>query len=814
MKITWQWLNEYIDLSDLTPQQVAKDLTNAGIPVEWMEQVSPEVQGVLVGYVTAIAKHPEADRLRVCTVDVGYDEQLQIVCGAQNVDAGQKVPVAVHGSMLPGGKIKKAKLRGVESNGMICSAGELGLDVKMLPKEQTQGIFVLPSDASIGESIGAYLGLDDTVMELELTPNRSDCLSLYGVANEVAAIYGKKVKMPVVDSMQLQPNDQTQQKLFVELATPKCAYYCGQVVSGLALAPSPLWMQMRLLAVGMRPINNLVDITNYVMLEWGQPLHAFDYAVIEDQTIIVRQALEDEAIITLDDQPRVVQPETIMITDRHKNLGLAGVMGGQNSEVTTNTTSVVIESAIFDPIATRKTAKALNLRSEASSRFEKGIDPAVTEVALSRAASLMIAYAHGQIASEVVRVVAKEGLMTPTSITVHVSHVARLLGFTIEQAEMLTLCARLGFAVKVMDDEKIEVSVPTRRPDITREADMIEEFARLVGYDKIPTTTMKGALTAGGLTKKQKIERNLRDYLIDLGLHEVWTYSLTKPDVMAPLGYAEDHPLRQFGTLLNPLSEDRIALRTHMLPSLLEVAMYNRNRNQESIRLFEFGTVFLPKSLPMVEQPGEQYRLTGILSGTIAPTHPHHKERMVDFYDVAGLVQAVFVKLGFEPKEWIVTKSEEPFYHPHQCAKMTIEGNEIAHFGRINKQVVEKYDLADTYYFELDLERIIQIVKDRLRVKELPKHPSADRDLAFVVERDLPVSSLLALTSKEAGEHLESVTVFDVYTGEKVAHEQKSVALHFVFRAVDHTLSEREIQDAIDRIMSAVTTTFGATLRE
>lgn len=812
MKITWNWLGEYVDLAGLTPEKVATDLTNAGIPVEWMQPLSGQVKDVVIGKVLTVEAHPNADRLRVCKVDVAKGDPLTIVCGAKNVAPDQNVPVAIDGAILPGGKIKRSKLRGVESQGMICSAGELGLDARLLPKEQTQGIFVLPQDAPVGESIVSYLSLDDMVMELELTPNRSDCLSLRGVAYEVAALYGRSIHMP--DAVVKESSLAEKLPLSVEIATEHCSLYTAQVVSNLKLSASPLWMQMRLLAVGTRPINNLVDITNYVMYEWGQPLHAFDYDAISEHKIVVRQAHTIETVMTLDGEVREVSSSAILIADPQKALGLAGVMGGRNSEVTEHTRAVVIESAVFDPVSTRQVARQLALRSEASLRFEKGIDEDITLQALARAAQLMETFAQGNIASNSIakstKIVEQRQVK---QVAVFVKHIQSLLGYAISQSEMLEVCKRLGFTVRVVSDEEFHVFVPSRRQDITIEADMAEEFARLVGYDRIPVSVMRGQLTAGVLKPAQHLKRTLRNFLLDRGLHEVWTYSLTAPKVLANVLIDEGHPATKMGMLLNPLSEDRVGLRTIVLPSLLEVAAYNSNRGQKNIRIFEFATIFLPNQIPMLDQPVEVPHITGLLSGQVESVGPHGETRLFDFYDVSGIVHALLTTSGIAQDQISLVRSKEPYYQTGQCAEIYSKNVLIGSFGKIKTTVTECYDLQESFYFDLDFFMMQKLIKSDLTVRELPKTPGAERDLALVVDRDLPVQQVVDAVKNSAGHELENVSVFDVYTGDKVGADKKSVALHLVFRADDRTLTDQEILAKVETVLNVVKDEFGAYLR-
>ncbi len=815
MKITWNWLSQYVDLQGLTPEQVAEDLTNAGIPVEYLAPVATGIENVVVGHVKSANQHPNADRLRVCTVAVGAAEDLTIVCGAANVAAGQRVPVALAGARLPQGPIGKSTLRGVASEGMICSASELGLDVRLLPKDQTTGIFVLPADAPVGESIVEYLELSDMVMELELTPNRSDCLSLRGVAYEVAALYSRKVSM---QAPQLRTPPQAERPLKVEIATDRCMAYAGQVVSGLSLRPAPLWMQMRLLAVGVRPINNIVDITNYVMFEWGQPLHAFDYDAIAGGHIIVRDAQREEALVTLDGQARALEPAMTVIADPEKALGLAGVMGGESSEVTANTRAVVIESALFDPLQTRRTGKRLQLRSEAGMRFEKGIDPAATLPALARAVELLCAYGGGAIASGprlagAALADANTRHDAVRQVAVRADRATAVLGFTVDIEQILSVCERLQFAARE-ENGTVLVDVPSRRPDIRIEEDLIEEIARLIGYDHIPATMIAGSLTAGGLSNEQQLTRVATDHLIALGMQQVVTYSFVTPAVAERTRLQPDDELRRMIPLLHPLSEERSVLRTMMLPSLLEVAEYNVNRRQLDLRLFEIGTVYLPESLPLQKQPTERRVIAGLLIGQAQAPSPLSESRSIDFFDVKGMVESLLKRIGVDAAAQY-TRSMAPFLHGGQAADITAAGSPIGVIGKLRQEVCANFgiDLTDAFYFELSVEALLPLIRERLHVVELPRFPGTLRDLALVVNRALPVSELLTAVRSVAGPLLDDVRVFDVYTGEHVGIEEKSVALRLSFRSRERTLTDEDLQKPIAAVLDAVTIAYGASLR-
>ncbi|GAX90660.1 phenylalanine--tRNA ligase subunit beta [Effusibacillus lacus] len=809
MKISYNWLKEYIDLGpDMTPEQLGELLTNHGIPVEVIEPLNKGIKDVVVGHVLHTEPHPNADRLRVCTVDAGGPDKLQIVCGAPNVKPGQKVPCAVVGAELPGGvKIKRAKLRDVESQGMLCSASELGMDTRLLPKEQTEGLYILPEDAPVGESILNVLGLDDVVMELELTPNRADCLSYRGVAYEVAALLGKKPRFEEAVRTPNAGNGESPVKVRIESAN--CIQYSAQVVKGIQVKQSPLWMRMRLLAVGVRPINNIVDVTNYVMFEYGQPLHAFDLSEITESTIVVRQAEDNELLVTLDGQERKLDSSMLVIADPKRAVGLAGVMGGENSEVRDSTTDIVLESAYFDPGTIRQTGKKLGLRSEAQLRFEKGIDPAIMQDALLRAASLIAELGGGQIVGAPSAVVSHP--VHEQTIGLRVSRTNQVIGSDLEIATIEDLLARLGFASSRKDEDNLEVVVPSRRPDITREIDLIEEVARLHGYDKIGTTMPQGVLSQGGLTDKQRLRRTVRELLTGMGLSEVMTYSFTNPTWLEPLGVDENSALRKQLPLALPMSDDRKVLRTTLLPSLVEVVQYNLNRKNMDLALFELGTVFFPKQLPAVEQPEEVLKVAGIVTGSFGPLAVGEKGRKVDFYTVKGIVETLLVCLGIPNPKY--APASETGMHPGRTALVESKGVAIGFLGALHPAVQEAWDLKETFYFELDFQALYETAQRKIEFRPLPKFPAIERDIAVVVPLDVPAGSLELTIRESAGDLLEEVRLFDVYQGEQVEAGKKSVAFSIVYRAEDRTLTDEEVQARHNRVVEALKQGFQAELR-
>ncbi|TCP53677.1 phenylalanyl-tRNA synthetase beta subunit [Tumebacillus sp. BK434] len=807
MKISYQWLREYVEIGDLTPEQIGALLTDAGVPVEEFTPLNLGVTGVVIGHVLETRQHENADKLRVCTIDAGTGEHLQIVCGAPNVAPGQKVPVAVIGSVLPGDfKIKRAKLRGVESQGMLCSAKEIGLDIKLLPKEQTEGLYILPSDAPIGTDITEYLYMNDTVLELELTPNRSDLLNYRGVAYEVAALLGREVKL----NETFKPHGNSASPATVKIESENCTKYAAQVIQGVTIGESPLWLQAKLLSVGVRPINNVVDVTNFVMFEMGQPLHAFDLNKVAESTIIVRQAYDGEKLVTLDGNERTLDHGMLVIADPQKAIGLAGVMGGENSEVDAATTAIVLESAYFDPATTRKTGKALGLNSEAQKRFEKGmIDQGMVTAALLRAAELIVELAGGEIVGQPIEVVT--GAAEPHVLPLRAERVNQLLGTAIEEGEMIAILRRLGFEVSGFKvDGAHHVTPPTRRPDMLREADLIEEIARVYGYDKIPVTLPEGALVQGQLSPVQKLRRSARELLIHMGLTEVVTYSLIHIGNFEKLGLATAGFEKQL-ELMHPLSEERNALRTHMLPSLVEVVQYNRNRRENDLAIFEIGKVFTPHEIDS-ELPHEHFRLAGLVTGNFSPVGIGEKARPVDFFTAKGIVENVLTGLGISGVSY--ERTELPGMHPGRTARIFQGEMTLGFVGGLHPEAEEAAELAPTYYFELDVERLLAAKHGATTVTaSLPKFPSMERDIAVLVDVDVPAGALLDTIYANGGELLVSARIFDFYQGAQVPEGKKSIAYALVYRSAERTLTDEEVTAAHENVLQALKETHHAELR-
>ncbi|CAK4852152.1 unnamed protein product [Aphanomyces euteiches] len=819
MKVSYQWLSEYVDLSGFTASELAEKLNRSGVEVDVVENRNKGVDSVVVGYVVSREKHPDADKLSVCVIDAGQSETLQIVCGAPNVAAGQKVPVALVGANLPDGlHIKRAKLRGVESQGMICSAKELGLNDRLLPKEIQEGILVLPPETPIGASVLDVLAINDEVIELDLTPNRSDCLSMLGAAYEIAAILGREVKLPSAgldraEAGAAPSGTKAADRIRVSISAPEqCAHYSARLIEGVQAAPSPLWLQNRLMAAGVRPINNIVDVTNYVMLEYGQPLHAFDADALDNGSIDVRLARAGERIVTLDDVERTLEPHMLLITDGVKPVAIAGVMGGANSEVTATTTRIVLESAKFAGSSVRKTSRQLGLRSESSLRFEKEVNAENVIAALDRAASLIAQLTGGSIAEGIVE--SNQAQSEPLKIELSLAKVNRYLGTDLTIETVQAVFKRLHFSFNLQGEDNLTILVPSRRGDITRDVDLIEEVARLYGYDNIPTTLMNGVTTPGSLTKEQSIRRILRQALSQSGLFEVINYTFTHPDQIRqfPGKYSTAAPV----ALALPMSEERSTLRTSLIPHLLDTAVYNRNRSISDIAIFEIGKAFLSTEQQLTKLPEERLLLSILLTGNSKTTHWSGKSAKVDFYDLKGIFEKISGYFGIEGIEFVAAGPDG--FHPGRTAEILIQTADgsisLGTLGQLHPDLQRAHDLDDTYILELELDTLSHYVSSTIQYVSLPRYPAISRDIAVVVSTEVAVGKLQAKVKEIAGALLESIQVFDIFTGERLGQGKKSVALSLVYRHAEHTLADEEVVAVHSKVVEALEHSFAAELRK
>ena len=801
MLVSLNWLAEYVDIQGEDPIELAEKITRSGIEVDGIDMRAQDMKNIVVGHVVSKEKHPEADKLNICQVDIGGGEISQIVCGAPNVDAGQHVIVAVPGARLPGGfKIKKAKLRGQESNGMICSLQELGIEGKTVPKAYADGIFVLPSDATPGQDALEYLSLYDTVLELGLTPNRSDAMSMLGVAYEVAAILNKEVKLPEVSYTASREKASDVFSLDVE-AKEANPLYVAKVVKNVKVGPSPLWLQNRLMAAGVRPHNNVVDVTNYILMEYGQPLHAFDYDRLETKKIVVRMAQEGEKITTLDDQERTLQASDLVITNGEVPVAVAGVMGGANSEVHDGTTTVVIESAYFTGSFVRQTSKELGLRSDASARFEKGVDPNRVELAAERAVQLLADLAGGEVLEG--SLVVDELDKSPKQVIVSPDFINERLGMKIAFDEMQHILTRLQFPFEVANG-LFYIFAPTRRQDIVIPEDIVEEIARMYGYDRIPMTLPEGASQAGSLSPYQAKRRLVRQTLEGAGLYQAITYSLTSEE------QAKKYTMYTADTtkLLMPMSEERSTLRQSLIPHLVEAASYNVARRVESVALYEVGSVFLDRGQD--ELPHEIEHVAGVVTGLWVDHAWQGEKKPVDFFAVKGIVEVLAAKLGVELS---YTQAKVDGMHPGRTATIHLGDTQVGLIGQLHPNEQKRLDLKETYVFELNLIALTAEELPTIAYTPVSRFPAITRDIALVVERSVPAATLESIIRANGGRLVTAVRLFDLYQGEKMAEDKKSIAFSITYQDPERTLTDEEVVQAHDKVVKALAEEAQAELR-
>ncbi|MGF9975711.1 phenylalanine--tRNA ligase subunit beta [Viridibacillus arvi] len=793
MLVSLKWLEQYVDLQGLEPAVLAEKITRSGIEVDGVANLAEGMKKLMVGEVKEKVKHPEADKLNICQVDFGEEELSQIVCGAPNVAVGQKVIVARPGAHLPGGKIKKAKLRGEVSNGMICSLQELGIEGKLVPKAYSEGIFVLPEETPVGADPLEVLGLYDTVLELGLTPNRSDAMSMLGVAYEVGAILSEDVKLPELDYTESAEKASDYLKLRVD-APVENPMYVAKVVKNVKVAESPLWLQQRLMAAGVRPHNNVVDVTNYILMEYGQPLHAFDYDRLGTGEIVVRLANEGEKITTLDDKERTLNANNLVITNGKEPVAVAGVMGGLNSEVHDGTTTVVIESAYFEGLSVRYTSKDLGLRSDASARFEKGLDPNRVIPAAERAAKLLAELAGGEVLAG--SVMFDELDKTPSKVIVSPDFINARLGMKISLDDMESILKRLKFDVETANG-MLYVDAPTRRQDIKIEEDIVEEIARIYGYDEIPTTLPVSETTPGGLTPYQAKRRIVRAYLEGAGLHQAITYSLTS-DALSQKFALETAPVTK---LLMPMSEERSTLRQSLIPHLVEAASYNVARQADVVALYEVDSVFL--GLTEENLPHEEEHVAAVITGKWLDHAWQGEHKQVDFFVLKGIVEGLFDRLGLADAVTFERATVDGL-HPGRTANVLLNGNRIGLIAQLHPTEQKVNGLKETYVMEMNLAAILEASTEALVYVPVPRFPSMSRDIALVVDRSVAAADLETIIRKAGGTLLKDVRVFDLYEGDKMEEGKKSVAFSLQYFEPERTLTDEEVVAAHDEVLKAL----------
>lgn len=809
MRVSYNWLKDYVEF-DLSPEELAHVLTMGGLEVEGIEYLGEGIENVVVGQIKEITDHPNADKLVICRVDVGQ-RVLQIVTGAPNVKEGAKVALALVGAKLPNGMaIKKAKLRGVVSEGMVCSAQELGLDPKNFPEEQQEGIIIFPDDAVIGEDIKEILGLDDYVLELGLTPNRADCLAMVNVAREVAALTGGRLKLP---EMQVAEADmeKTGDLARVEIVDEDlCHRYVARVIKDVTIKPSPAWMQQYLQAAGVRPINNIVDVTNFIMLELGQPLHAFDYDKLAEHRIVVRKAEQDEKIVTLDGEERQLDSDMLVIADAERPVAVAGVMGGLDTEVTEETRTILLEAAYFQGASVRRTSRKLGLRSESSARFERGIDKDKVKAAADRAAQLMAELGGGKVAPEAIDVYPKP--WRQPVITLRCERVNDLLGTDISSGEMAEMLRRLHLDVTEREQDVLEVKVPSHRNDLASEVDLVEEIARLYGYGNIETTMPKGEPAGDSDTLEEVLQKKVTETLLACGLTEVITYSFISPKAMDRLQLPGDHAWRRHIEIQNPLTEEQSIMRTTLLPGLLDTAAKNFKRRQVNLQLFEIGSVFIPTGEKL---PDERIKIGAVVSGEAFRGWMEQPEPM-DFFYLKGIVEALLGELsvtGYEFKA-VADSAQLPSLHPGRSAYLVCEGDTIGYIGEVHPGVLDNYGLQQrAVVMELDLHRLAEHVNLVPAYRPLPKFPAVTRDMAFVVPEHVSVAAIDRTIKEVGGQLLKEVWLFDVYQGKQIPEGHRSLAYSMTYQAEDRTLTDEEVSALHEKIQQKLQEKFQAKLR-
>ncbi|EOA9603848.1 phenylalanine--tRNA ligase subunit beta [Staphylococcus aureus] len=792
MLISNEWLKEYVTIDD-SVSNLAERITRTGIEVDDLIDYTKDIKNLVVGFVKSKEKHPDADKLNVCQVDIGEDEPVQIVCGAPNVDAGQYVIVAKVGGRLPGGiKIKRAKLRGERSEGMICSLQEIGVSSNYIPKSFESGIYVFSESQVPGTDALQALYLDDQVMEFDLTPNRADALSMIGTAYEVAALYNTKMTKPETTSNELELSANDELTVTIE-NEDKVPYYSARVVHDVTIEPSPIWMQARLIKAGIRPINNVVDISNYVLLEYGQPLHMFDQDAIGSQQIVVRQANEGEKMTTLDDTERELLTSDIVITNGQTPIALAGVMGGDFSEVKEQTSNIVIEGAIFDPVSIRHTSRRLNLRSESSSRFEKGIATEFVDEAVDRACYLLQTYANGKVLKDRVSSGELGAFITPIDITA--DKINRTIGFDLSQNDIVTIFNQLGFDTEINDDV-ITVQVPSRRKDITIKEDLIEEVARIYGYDDIPSTLpVFEKVTSGQLTDRQYKTRMVKEVLEGAGLDQAITYSLVSKEDATAFAMQQ----RQTIDLLMPMSEAHASLRQSLLPHLIEAASYNVARKNKDVKLFEIGNVFFANGEG--ELPDQVEYLSGILTGDYVVNQWQGKKETVDFYLAKGVVDRVSEKLNLE---FSYRRADIDGLHPGRTAEILLENKVVGFIGELHPTLAADNDLKRTYVFELNFDALMAVSVGYINYQPIPRFPGMSRDIALEVDQNIPAADLLSTIHAHGGNILKDTLVFDVYQGEHLEKGKKSIAIRLNYLDTEETLTDERVSKVQAEIEAAL----------
>ena len=805
MNTSLSWIKAYVPELDCTAQEYTDAMTLTGTKVEGFERLDKNLDKIVIGQIEKIEKHPDADKLIICQVNIGT-ETIQIVTGAPNVKEGDKVPVVLDGGSVAGGhdgkmaedgiKIKKGKLRGIESNGMMCSIEELGSSRDMYPEAPEYGIYIFPEDAVVGENAVKALGLDDVVFEYEITSNRVDCYSVVGIAREAAATFRKPFCPPVVTATGNSEDVHDYVKVTVQ-DTDLCPRYTARVVKNIKIAPSPVWMQRRLASCGIRPINNIVDITNYVMEEYGQPMHAYDYDTIAGHEIVVRRAEKDEKFVTLDGQERTMDENVLMICDGEKAIGIAGIMGGENSMITDDVKTMMFEAACFDGTNIRLSSKRVGLRTDASGKFEKGLDPNNAQAAIDRACQLIEEFGAGEVVGGMVDVYSKK--KEPVRVVFEPEKINALLGTDISREDMLKYFDKIELAY---DEATNEIVAPTFRHDVFRTADLAEEVARFYGYDNIPTTLPKGEATTGKLPFYLRIEQTARDIAEFCGFSQGYSYSFESPKVFDKLLIPEGDQLRQAISISNPLGEDFSIMRTVSLNGMLNSLAFNYNHRNKNVRLYELGNVYLPKALPLTELPDERMQFTLGMYGE------------GDFFTMKGVVEEFFEKVGLRKTAKYDPNAGKPYLHPGRQANIIYEGTVVGYIGEVHPAVADNYGIGERAYVAvLDMKNIVSFATYDRKYEGIVRFPAVTRDLSMVVPKHILAGQIEEMIAQRGGKHLESYHLFDLYEGAQIEKGYKSMAYSITFRAKDKTLEESDVASAMKKILNGLES-MGIVLRQ
>ncbi len=803
MKISYNWLKEYIDL-DIPADELAEKIERSSVEVDSVIKPSDGLKKIVVGKIVEMENHPDSDHLHICQVDVGEDEPVQIVCGAPNAQVGKNVITALSGARVADNmKIKKSKMRGVQSNGMLCALDEIGYPKDVVPKEWADGIYFLPEDATLGDDVYKYLGMDDALIDLDVTPNRGDMLSIYGTVHDLAAIYNKPAKFDldkVSKTSDKLTSDQIQSDVNEEIAWT----YLNRVVNDVEVKPSPLWMQVRLWNAGIKPVNNIVDITNYSMLKFGQPMHAYDLDKLSGN-VSVRYANDGEKITTLDENEVELDSNDLVVADDNGPIAMAGVIGGMDSSITAYTKNVLFECAIFDPIKVRKMARKHVIHTEASQRFERGVDPMAVEDVLSSASEMAREIANGSVTSDVL--VGSKYEAKKAVIEISVSRINHVLGMELSAADVTDIFERLGFEVKATGDDLV-VTVPTRRGDIHIQADLIEEVARIYGYDNLPSTLPTTTMTTGGLNAEQQLIRDSRHILEGLGLTHAISYALTTEEKAKMFMMGESAQT----DLSYPMSSDHTTLRMNLVSGLLDDIAYNKARKVDNVALYEQGRVFHKENADVVK-PDEIEHLAGAMTGSLVDNSWNQPAKNVDFFQIKGIVNEYLETIGLNGEISYVANESYPEMHPGRTADIFVHGHYVGFVGQVHPKIAKQFKINETYVFDLNLQTIIDLPKKEQSYELVSKYPSIKRDIAMLIDKDVENDSIVKVIEKRGGAYLVDVKLFDLYEGEHVPEDKKSLAYSLTFQNKHDTLVDDDVNNTMDKVQRNLEKEFNVEIR-